>query len=76
MKQFLAVVLFAIRTPTGAQTVFCLDRQSGQIDQAASLAFADMQSRMDPKLEQVRTGTWCSETNAPQTGQISRLQIN
>ena len=76
LKQFLAVLVFSITTPALSQTVFCLDRQSGQVDQAASQAFADMQSRMDPQLAQAIAGTWYSETNSPQTGQISRLQIS
>ncbi len=74
---FLTLIpVVALATPLAAQSVFCLDRQSGQIDQAASQAFADMQSRMDPQLAQAMAGTWYSETNSPQTGQISRLQIS
>ncbi len=76
LKLVLAVVICAVASPGLAQTVFCLDRQSGQVDQAASQAFADMQDRMDPQLAQAMSGTWYSETSSPQTGQVSRLQIS
>lgn len=76
LKPLLAVLACTLTTPAQSQTVFCLDRQSGQIDQAASQAFADMASRMDPQLAQALAGTWYSETPSPQTGQLSRLQIS
>ena len=58
-----------------AQTVVCLDQQSGQVDANATQAFADMQGRMDAGLAQAMAGTWYSETQSPATGQTSALYV-
>jgi len=58
-----------------AQTVVCLDQQSGQVDANATQTFADMQGRMDPALVQALSGAWYSETQSPATGQVSKLYI-
>lgn len=59
-----------------AQGVVCLDQQNGQVDMAATQAFADMQARMDPQIAQAMAGSWYSETPSPATGQISRLAVS
>lgn len=70
-----AVALLVLPGAAGAQVV-CLNQQSGQIDQAATQAFADMSQRMDGQLAQAMAGTWYSETPSPATGQISRLAVS
>jgi hypothetical protein len=75
----LPLVLLLVLTSAhsaGAQGLFCLNQQSGQIDPQATQAFADMAARMDSQLAQAMSGTWYSETTAAQTGQISRLYLS
>ncbi len=76
MKAAVVMTVAALQAgAAGAQQVFCLDRQSGRIDPAATQAFAEMQARRDPRITQALAGSWWSETQSPATGQISRLAV-
>lgn len=75
MRAILAAVAASLPLPSAAtaEGVVCLDRNSGQVDVAATQAFADMASRTDPAVRQALAGTWYLESASPGTGQISRL---
>lgn len=74
LARVLAAAMLVVPVTATAQVV-CLNQQSGQIDQAATQAFSDMQARMDPQIAQAMAGSWYSETPSPATGQISRLAV-
>lgn len=74
-RRLLPVFFLILPGAATAQQVFCLDRNSGGVNAAATQAFADMQARMDGQLAQTIAGTWYGETQSPQTGQVSRLYV-
>jgi hypothetical protein len=76
LKLVSLILPLALATPAVAQSVICLERQSGQVDGQATQAFADMQARTTPDLAQAMAGNWYSENTSPQTGQISRLYLS
>lgn len=69
------LLLAATAAPAMAQTDVCIKRGTNGVDQKATAAWREMESRKDPQFMATMAGTWYAETQSPQTGQVSYLYL-